>query len=439
MQRSERFQPSRCPWFRRVGGLCGRRCWAMVLGLILVQGFPQASGRNLAARPASSQSTLSPARGQILDRHGRLLATNLAGAPSAPPRGTDLYVTLDARLQEIAEHELATQVQETQATGGLVLLMHPPSGDLVAMASYPSVNLYDVHTRTPPGLPRYPAMTALVEPGATFTLVTAAAVLEAHVARVTDRFDTGHGVVVRHGQQVRDPQPYGILSFAQILEKSSNIGIVKLAARLRDAQFYTAIRRLGFGEPSGVNLPGEEAGQVRPPRQWSTRTHDALALGHEVTVTPLQLLAAYAAVANGGWLMRPRLVEWVIQGDNTQFFPPQVRRRVLAPQTVEHLNAMLVGVVERGTGQQAAIEGYTTAGQTGTAQRVVREGAGHRQRLVTFVGYVPAEAPQLALLVMLDEPRRAAAGSAAAAALFQRIVQQALYYLQVGPSRTRQP
>jgi cell division protein FtsI (penicillin-binding protein 3) len=229
------------------------------------------------------------------------------------------------------------------------------------------------------------------------------------------------------------------LSFAHILEKSSNIGIVKLAERLSDTQLYTAIRRWGFGEPSGVNLPGEEAGQVRPPKQWSTRTHDALALGQEVTVTPLQLLAAYAAVANGGWLMRPRLVEWVMQGDDAQGFPSQVRRRVLSPQTVQHLNTMLVGVVERGTGTQAAVKGYTTAGQTGTAQHVVRGGAGHRQRLASFIGYVPAEAPQLAMLVMLEEPRHAKGDSEAAARVFQRVAQQALYYLQVGPSPPRNP
>ena len=176
---------------------------------------------------------------------------------------------------------------------------------------------------------------------------------------------------------------------------------------------------------------------IRPPKKWSKPTHDSLAFGQEVTVTSVQLLTAYTVIANGGWLMRPRMVEHVVQGDASQFFAPQARHRVLSPQTVERINEILVGVVERGTGKQAAVEGYSAAGKTGTAQKVERGGYSHSKVLASFVGYVPAEAPQLAIVVMIDEPQRAKWGGEAAAPVFKRIAQQALYYLQV-PSRQTQ-
>jgi cell division protein FtsI (penicillin-binding protein 3) len=162
-----------------------------------------------------------------------------------------------------------------------------------------------------------------------------------------------------------------------------------------------------------------------------------LAFGQEVTVTPLQLLTAYAAMANGGWLMRPRVVEHIVQGDDFQFFAPYARHRVLSPQTVERMNEILVGVVERGTGKLGAVEGYSVGGKTGTAQKVEHGTYSHSKVLASFVGYVPAEAPQLAMVVMIDEPRLAKWGGEAAAPVFKRVAQQVLYYLQV-PSRQTQ-
>jgi cell division protein FtsI/penicillin-binding protein 2 len=162
-----------------------------------------------------------------------------------------------------------------------------------------------------------------------------------------------------------------------------------------------------------------------------------LAFGQEVTVTPLQLLTAYAAMANGGWLMRPRVVEHIVQGDEFQFFAPHTRHRVLSPPTLERMNEILVGVVERGTGKQGAVEGYTVAGKTGTAQKVEHGTYSHSKVLASFVGYVPAEAPQLAIVVIIDEPRLAKWGGEAAAPVFKRVAQQALYYLQVPSQQTQ--
>ena len=370
------------------------------------------------------------------DASGRTVQV-IDGDPSEQPRGADLYLTLDERLQYVAEKEIVARVQETQAKSGLVVIMHPPSGDILAVASYPFFNPNDFQDPKQRVWQRNRAVTDPVEPGSTFKLVTASAALEENVARVTDMFYCENGLFVHGGRRLRDHHGYGLLSFAQVIEKSSNIGTAKIGERLSDDQLYTYIRRFGFGEKSLVNLPGEEEGLIRPPKKWSKPTHNSLSFGQEVTVTPLQLVTAFAAVANGGWLMRPRMVEHVVQGDDTQFFDPQVRHRVLSPQTLERMNDILVGVVERGTGKQAAVEGYTVAGKTGTAQKVERGGYSHSKILASFVGYVPAEAPQLAILVILDEPLLAKWGGEAAGPVFKRVAQQALYYLQV-PSRQTQ-
>ena len=420
LQETRRFYPKR--------HLAGQ-----VLGFVGVDGLGLGGLEHLYNR----ELTGTPRQVRLQrDASGRTVQI-VDGDPSDQPRGADLYVTLDERLQYVAEKEIAARVQETQAKSGLVVVMHPPSGDILALASYPFFNPNDFQDSKQRAWQRNRAVTDPVEPGSTFKLVTASAALEENVAQVTDMFFCENGLFVHGGRRLRDHHGYGLLSFTQVIEKSSNIGTAKISERLSDTQLYTYIRRFGFGEKSLVNLPGEEEGLIRPPKKWSRPTHDSLAFGQEVTVTPLQLLAAYAAVANGGWLMRPRMVEHVVQGDDSQFFAPQARHQVLSSQTLERINDILVGVVERGTGKQAAVEGYTVAGKTGTAQKVERGGYSHSKILASFVGYVPAEAPQLAILVILDEPLRAKWGGEAAAPVFKRVAQQALYYLQV-PSRQTQ-
>jgi len=420
LQETRRFYPQR--------HLAGQ-----VLGFVGVDGtglggLEHLYNRELTGTPR--QATLQR------DATGRTVQV-VAGDPGDQPRGADLYLTLDERLQYIAEKEIATRVQETQAKSGLVVIMHPPTGDILALANYPFFNPNDFQDPKQRVWQRNRAVTDPVEPGSTFKLVAASAALEENVTRVTDVFNCEKGFMVRNGRRLRDHHPYGLLSFVQVIEKSSNIGTAKIAGRLSDEQLYTYIRRFGFGEKSLVNLPGEEDGMIRPPKKWTKPTHDSLAFGQEVTVTPLQLLTAYAAMANGGLLMRPRVVEHVVQGDEFQFFAPYARHRVLSPTTLERMNEILVGVVERGTGKQAAVGGYSVAGKTGTAQKVEHGTYSHSKILASFVGYVPAEAPQLAIVVIIDEPRLAKWGGEAAAPVFSRVAQQALYYLQV-PSQQAQ-
>ena len=370
------------------------------------------------------------------DATGRSLGVSL-GDQAEHPRGADLYLTLDERLQYIAEKEIAAQVQYTRAKSGLVVIMEPTSGDLLAMAAYPFFNPNDFQNPQQKPWQSNPTITAPVEPGSTFKMVTASAALEEGAVRLTDSFFCENGVWIHGKRRLRDHHPYGTLNFVQVIERSSNIGTAKIADRLGASRFYHYMRLFGFGEKSLIDLPGEEPGYLRAPKDWSGLSQDSLAIGQEITLTPLQLASAYAVVANGGSLMRPRIVEHVVQGEDSRFITSQERRRVLSPQTVAQMTAILTGVVERGTGKLAAIDGYAAAGKTGTAQKVVGGGYSSSKVLASFVGFVPADAPQLVIVAMLDEPQIEKWGGQAAAPVFKRIAVQALYHMQI-PSRMAQ-
>jgi cell division protein FtsI (penicillin-binding protein 3) len=363
----------------------------------------------------------------------------LAGEAAEHPRGADIYLTLDERLQHVAEKELAAQIELTQAKSGLVLMMQPHTGEILALASYPFFDPNAFRDPQQQAWRRNRAVTDPVEPGSTFKLIVAAASLEEATVRMDEVFFCENGQMVQGGRRIRDHEPYSFLRFSEVIEHSSNICTVKISERLSPLTFYHYIRRFGFGEKSQVDFAGEEAGQLRAPQQWSRFSQASLAIGQEISVTPLQLLTAYAAVANGGWLMRPRIVSRIVDADTEQQFTPEVRQQILSPQTVEKLTAIFTGVVERGTGKPAAVEGYAVAGKTGTAQKIDRQRGGYSDRevLASFVGYVPAEEPQLVLLVIIDEPKKLRWGSQAAAPVFRRVAQQALHYLQIPPRRAR--
>jgi cell division protein FtsI (penicillin-binding protein 3) len=363
----------------------------------------------------------------------------LAGEAAEPPRGADVYVTLDERLQHVAERELAAQVQQTRAKGGLVLMMQPSTGEILALASYPFFDPNAFNDPQQQAWKRNQAVTGPVEPGSTFKLIVTAASLEEGTVRLDEVFFCENGLMIQGSRRIRDHEPYGFLRFPEVIEQSSNICMVKISERLSSLTLYHYIRQFGFGEKTLVDLPGEDAGQLRAPQQWSRFSHASLAIGQEISVTPLQLLTAYAAVANGGWLIRPRIVSRIVDAETERHFTPEVRQQILSPQTVGKLTAILTGVVDRGTGKSAAVEGYTVAGKTGTAQKIDsrRGGYSSREVLASFIGYVPVEEPQFVLLVMLDEPQKLRWGSQVAAPVFRRVAQQALHYLQIPPRRAR--
>jgi cell division protein FtsI (penicillin-binding protein 3) len=292
------------------------------------------------------------------------------------------------------------------------MVMQPHTGDVLAMASYPFFNPNAFQDAAQQAWHRNRGLTDPVEPGSTFKVVLAAAAIEEAVVHPEDLFFCENGMMQRGRRQLHDYKPHGYLSFADVLAYSSNIGAVKIAERLSPEQLYGYIRRFGFGERTRIDLPGEHHGQVQPPQQWSGFSQDSLALGQEIAVTPIQLIRAFAAIANGGWLVQPRVVTRLVRGDDVRVVEPEPRRRVLSRRTTQQLTAILTDAVTFGTGQEA----YS-----------------HWRVLASFAGYVPAEDPQLVILVMIDEPQRLRWGSQAAAPVFQRVAQQALHYLQIPP------
>ena len=370
------------------------------------------------------------------DARGRTVSAD-PDAHAEPPRGADLHLTLDMRLQHIAEKELAQQAEAIGARSGLVLMMDPYTGGILTLASYPFFNPNDYRNEEQRPWRRNRAVTDPVEPGSTFKVVAAAAALEERTVDLDETFFCENGRAVRHNRVLRDHKPFEFLTFTEAIENSSNICLAKINERLSSEQFYGYIRRFGFGEKSLIDLPGEHPGGIRHPKDWSALSHDSLTIGQEITVTPVQLVAAFSAIANGGWLLRPRLVDRMVKDDLEQTFKPERRRRILSQQTANRLTSILVGVVERGTGAQAALDGYLVAGKSGTAQKAENGRYSRSKVTASFIGYAPAEAPRFVMLVMFDEPKKKRWGGTAAAPAFRRIAQQALHYLQVPPGRVR--
>lgn len=370
------------------------------------------------------------------DARGRTVSTD-SDAYAEPPRGADLHLTLDMRLQHIAEKELSRQAQAIGARSGLVVIMEPYTGGILTLASYPFFNPNDYRNKAQRPWRRNRAVTDPVEPGSTFKVVAAAAALEEGTVDVDEVFFCENGVMRRNNRLLHDHKPFEFLTFPEVIENSSNICMAKINERLSSEQFYDYIRRFGFGEKSLIDLPGEHPGGIRQPQNWSALSHDSLTIGQEISVTPVQLVTAFAAIANGGWLLRPRLVDRLVEGDLERTFKPERRRRILSPQTANRLTSILAGVVERGTGSKAALDGYLVAGKSGTAQKAENGRYSRNKVVASFIGYTPAEAPRFVMLVMFDEPKKKRWGGTAAAPVFRRIAQQALHYLQVPPGDIR--
>ena len=345
-----------------------------------------------------------------------------------PEHGRDLMLTLDAVYQSILEEELQRAIDGSKAQGALGVIIAPRSGEVLAMANLP---LFDPNkaSRSSPELRRNRAITDVYEPGSTFKIIAAAAVLEDGLASLHDRVFCEQGTFkLANGDAIRDVQPYGDLLFAQVLEKSSNIGTIKLARRLARQRFYEHIRNFGFAIRTGIDLPAETPGLLQEIDQWSKRSLATIAIGQEIGVTALQLAMAYGAIANGGVLMAPRLVAGTI-GPDDQFEDrggPQSVRRVVSRKTAATLSEVLTGVVEKGTGQKARIKGVAVAGKTGTAQRALTSGNGYdpNARIASFVGFLPADDPQYVCVIMVENPRVNGWGGYVAAPAFRRVMKR---------------
>ena len=365
-------------------------------------------------------------------RHRSFRSTEWRGAP-----GKNLVLTIDDDIQYIAEKTLALTVKQYHAAGGTVIVQDPHTGEILAMANEPTFNPND-YQKYPPTERINRAIGWIYEPGSTFKTVTIASAIDEHLAKPTDLIDCQMGQIELGGRiihDVRDLLPYerkGPLTLAQVLMHSSDVGAVKVALRLGEERFYHHIINYGFDARTDVGLPGEEEGLLEPPRHWSGVSIGQLAIGQGVGVTPLQMIRVYSAVANGGVMLQPRIVREIGNEPDNGELSPGLGRRVMSERTAETMRQMLAGVVEHGTGVAAQLPGYTSAGKTGTAQKVDATGHySHKDYVASFMGFAPVEKPAVAILVVIDTPVGAIYGAQVAAPAWKSIAEQTLRYLNV--------
>lgn len=372
------------------------------------------------------------------DRTGREIVP-YRGQEKDARNGCNVKLTIDMGLQNIVEQELDTAIKQFRPKSATVILMQPKTGEILALANRPNFNL-NVQDKVPPDHRRNRAIADMVEPGSTFKIVTTAAALTERIVRPTTMINCENGYFA--SCKLHDHHPYSDLSVNDILVKSSNIGTAKLAIQLGDQKFYEYIRRFGFGERSGVNLPGEIPGVIHPPHRWSKISITRMPMGHEVGATPLQMAAAMCAIANGGYLMLPQILHEIVdeQGRSISQFPPQQVRRVVSKEAAAAVrNAMVEVVSPKGTAALAHVAGFKVAGKTGTAQKYDEQTRlpSHDKYVVSFLGFMPAEDPAFVCLVMVDEAQVSNDknyGGLVAAPVFSRIGEKAARYLGLVPS-----
>jgi cell division protein FtsI (penicillin-binding protein 3) len=364
----------------------------------------------------------------ILQRDGRNHRYRKVGLPCKEPRrGGEVYLTIDAEIQKIAYSVLKQSVVSQGARGGMCMVMDPSTGNILAMVNEPSFDpnapgSYPIEVR------RNACVSAIYEPGSTFKLVTAAAALDGNTVKEHDILDGNNGVYTIYHESIRDHHPYGKLTFVQAMAFSSNVCFAKVAKAVGSRSLYQCVRDFGFGSRSGIDLPGEENGILHPIRAWSGRTLVTMAIGQEISVTFLQMMLAYAAIANNGVLLKPRICEKAAGSDRTGkekiAFTPV--RRVLSEQNARRLRTMLKTVVDSGTGAKAAIRDIAIAGKTGTAQKIDSGAYSRTRSWASFFGFLPVEKPVLLCGVVIDEPANNLMGGTAAAPVFRKVVTQIL-------------
>jgi cell division protein FtsI (penicillin-binding protein 3)/stage V sporulation protein D (sporulation-specific penicillin-binding protein) len=357
--------------------------------------------------------------------------------------GYQVHLTIDLNLQNIVENEIDATMRQFRPKKATIILMRPQTGEILAMANRPNFNL-NARSDADPEDMKNCAVTDMMEPGSTFKIVATAAALNEHKVRPDSTIFCENGVWSYGGGKLHDHKPFGELSVQDILVKSSNIGAAKLAMSVGDQKFYEYIRRFGFGERTGVELPHEINGWIQPPQTWKKSSMTHIPMGHEVGVTALQMIAAMATIANDGKLMTPRIVKSITTEDGKPIstLAPVQLRQVISPQTAREIGTALRGVVsDRGTAAAAAVPGFVIAGKTGTTEKIGPDH--HYQRdhlLVSFVGYLPADHPEFVGIVVVDEAQTTPElnyGGQVAGPVFAHIAEKAAQYLDLQHEEVR--
>jgi len=359
------------------------------------------------------------------------------GGAAQRDQGANVVLTIDEKIQYIAERELAAAIEKTHALAGTVIVQNPNDGAILALANWPKFNPNTPNAvKTEERMDR--AVSAIYEPGSTFKLITLAAAFDQDLTKPDEIFDCENGSVIVAGHRIHDHKPFGLLTVSEILSKSSDVGAIKIAMRLGAPKFYEYIRAFGFGQQTGVELPGESKGLLKKIDNWSGVSIGSISMGQEIGVTPMQLVTAVSAIANGGSLYKPHVISEMRRGDQvlplTGALAPTEAKEVIRPETAATLRRLMEGVVlEGGTGTRARLDGWTAAGKTGSAQKIdPATGRYSRTQLIaSFTGFTPINDPAVTILVSLDSPVGQHEGGQVAAPVFKRIAEQVLAYLNV--------
>jgi cell division protein FtsI (penicillin-binding protein 3) len=358
-----------------------------------------------------------------------------ASVEKEPESGNSLVLTIDQNIQYIAERELERGMEETHAIAGTAIVENPRTGEILALTNRPTFNP-NIRKEIKNEALKDRAVSDIYEPGSTFKMVTISGGLEEKITRPDEVFDCQMGSIVINGMRIRDSHKNGLLTVAGILAESSDVGAIKVALRLGDDRFYKYIRAFGFGQKTGIELPGETAGLTKPVSRWSKVSLAAISMGQEIGISALQLVSLISTIANDGVHVPPRIVAGTLQPQNarqTIAFQPGEGTRVISSLTAAEMRQMLQGVVLHGTARKAILEGYSSAGKTGTAQKVdPATGAYSKTKYVaSFAGFAPINDPQIAVVVILDSAVGLHQGGQVSAPVFQRIMQRSLEYLHV--------
>jgi cell division protein FtsI/penicillin-binding protein 2 len=359
------------------------------------------------------------------------------GSEAQRDRSVNLVLTIDEKIQYIAERELAAAIEKTRAPAGTVIVQDPNSGAILAMANWPKFNPNSA-ADVPTEMRMNRAISAIYEPGSTFKLVTLAAAFDQNQIRPEEVFNCENGAVTVAGHLIHDHKKYGLLTVADILANSSDVGAIKIALRLGSPKFYDYIRAFGFGTPSGIDLPGESRGLLRRLEHWGSYSIASVSMGQEVGVTPLQMINAVSAVANGGLLYKPHVVQGMRRGDQRLLLEgpssSMAPKRSIRPETAATLRGLMEGVILHGTGKSARLDGWTAGGKTGTAQKIDPATGRYSPKnvIASFTGFAPINNPAVTILVSIDSPGGYPHdGATVSAPVFKRIAEQVLPYLDV--------
>ncbi len=412
----------------------GRRFYPKGPLLSHVLGFAGMDGEGLEGIERRYEKELRGEKRAIVlqkDARGRAVFPKGLSEEPAPAPGHQLVLTIDEVIQYIVEKELEEAVARSRAKSGTAIVLEPGTGALLALAVSPRFNPNAIAGLEPDRW-RNRAVADAYEPGSTMKAILAAAAIEEGVMTPTTLVYGEQGRLAVSNTVIHDHEKLGWMSFAQVVQKSSNVGAAKVGMALGEERLYRYFRAFGFGERTEIDLPGETAGLLKNPKEWGKRTAASVSMGQEIGVTPIQMVSAMAAIANGGILMKPYVVSEIrdAHGQVIKRVLPSVKRRVISPETARTVTSILEGVVTDGTGSKAAIEGFRVAGKTGTAQKIdPRTRAYSTTKFVSsFAGYVPAENPKLAMIVVIDEPSGEAWGGTVAAPVFRRVGEQVLKY-----------